>query len=219
MPGKGSDRRIAALFDFDGTILEGNSFHVFITHMARRFPLSAPQLATALVRRKARRISAEQLKNVVLAPLTGWREEEIAEFGRAFYANRLQRRVRATAAARLRWHLDAGHEVHVLSGAFDFILEPFCREHSLPSFRGSALEHCSGRFTGRLSREFLGEEKAEHVRILADQGQIDLSASYAYSDEFTDLPMLSMVGKPVLVESRRIRDRRQHTHIEREKWV
>ena len=37
------------------------------------------------------------------------------------------------------------------------------------------------------------------MRELAEQQGYDLSASYAYSDSFTDLPMLEAVGHPTAV--------------------
>ena len=40
---------------------------------------------------------------------------------------------------------------------------------------------------------------AGRIRELAEEHGYDLSASYAYSDSFTDLPMLELVGHPVAV--------------------
>ncbi len=44
-----------------------------------------------------------------------------------------------------------------------------------------------------------GEEKACAIRELAERTGLDLSASSAYSDSATDLPMLEAVGRPVAV--------------------
>ena len=44
-----------------------------------------------------------------------------------------------------------------------------------------------------------GEGKVEAMRRFADEHDIDLAASYAYSDSVSDLPMLRAVGTPVVV--------------------
>ena len=44
-----------------------------------------------------------------------------------------------------------------------------------------------------------GEGKVEAMREFAADHEIDLEASYAYSDSVSDLPMLRAVGNPVVV--------------------
>ena len=44
-----------------------------------------------------------------------------------------------------------------------------------------------------------GEGKVEAMREFADEHEIDLERSYAYSDSVSDLPMLRAVGIPVVV--------------------
>jgi phosphoserine phosphatase len=57
-----------------------------------------------------------------------------------------------------------------------------------------------GSFTGRLDGPFVyGPGKVEAMEAFAAQHDIDLAASYAYSDSLSDLPMLRAVGNPVAV--------------------
>ena len=55
-----------------------------------------------------------------------------------------------------------------------------------------------GRYTGRMAFYAYGPEKATAIRELAERTGIDLSASSAYSDSATDLPMLEAAGRAVL---------------------
>jgi hypothetical protein len=48
-----------------------------------------------------------------------------------------------------------------------------------------------------------GQNKAEAILALAEAVGLDLSASTAYSDSATDLPMLELVGRPVAVNADR----------------
>jgi phosphoserine phosphatase len=54
-----------------------------------------------------------------------------------------------------------------------------------------------GMYTGRLVGDIVhGAVKAEAVRKLAEDSDIDLGESYAYSDSMNDLPLLELVGHP-----------------------
>jgi phosphoserine phosphatase len=57
-----------------------------------------------------------------------------------------------------------------------------------------------GIYTGRLVGEPMhGEAKAVAVRALAEREGLDLQRCAAYSDSANDVPMLSVVGRPVAV--------------------
>jgi hypothetical protein len=49
-----------------------------------------------------------------------------------------------------------------------------------------------------------GPFKAEAMQEVAERDGIDLAASYAYSDSYTDAPMLEAVGHPVAVNPDRV---------------
>ena len=54
--------------------------------------------------------------------------------------------------------------------------------------------------TGAVGGPFIyGEGKVDAMRRFADDHDIDLDSSYAYSDSVSDLPMLRAVGHPVVV--------------------
>ncbi|HEY0773094.1 MAG TPA: HAD family phosphatase, partial [Nocardioidaceae bacterium] len=73
---------------------------------------------------------------------------------------------------------------------------------------GTVSEHVDGVYTGRLVGDLLhGPAKAEAIRALADREGLDLSRCSAYSDSFNDLPMLSLVGDPCVINpDHRLRD-------------
>ena len=57
-----------------------------------------------------------------------------------------------------------------------------------------------GLLTGGIVEPFVyGEGKVEAMRAFAAEHDIDLGASWAYSDSASDLPMLRAVGRPVAV--------------------
>ena len=63
----------------------------------------------------------------------------------------------------------------------------------------SRAEVRDGAYTGRLDRRLYGQAKADALVELATAEGIDLSGSTAYSDSYSDVPLLQAVGHPVVV--------------------
>jgi HAD superfamily hydrolase (TIGR01490 family) len=61
-----------------------------------------------------------------------------------------------------------------------------------------------GHYTGEMEFYAYGPYKAEAMVALAHEKGIDLQRSFAYSDSYTDIPMLERVGYPVAVNPDRV---------------
>jgi phosphoserine phosphatase len=62
----------------------------------------------------------------------------------------------------------------------------------------------AGRYTGAMAFYAYGPYKAEAILGLAEERNIALEGSFAYSDSYTDVPMLEVVGHPVAVNPDRV---------------
>ncbi|HEV2888460.1 MAG TPA: HAD family phosphatase [Jatrophihabitans sp.] len=97
-------------------------------------------------------------------------------------------------------HLDAGERVWLVTATPEELARIIARRLGLTGALGTRAEEQDGLFTGRLIGELLhGEAKAAAVRDLALRGGLDLAQCAAYSDSINDIPMLSLVGRPVAV--------------------
>jgi phosphoserine phosphatase len=67
-----------------------------------------------------------------------------------------------------------------------------------------AVVDLDGRYTGEMAFYAYGPFKADAIRSLTLFEGIDLTESYAYSDSYTDVPMLEVVGHPVAVNPDRV---------------
>ena len=98
-------------------------------------------------------------------------------------------------------HQDAARPTFIVSAAGDELVQLLARILYMDGGIGTSYEVGEdGLFTGELGGAFMyGEGKVEAMRRFADQHDIDLGASFAYSDSVSDLPMLRAVGTPVVV--------------------
>ena len=106
----------------------------------------------------------------------------------------------AEALELMELHRAAGHRVYLVSASPEEIVLPLADLLGVDGAicsRGEVDEH--GRYTGRMAFYAYGDAKATAMRELAERTGLDLSASSAYSDSATDLPMLEAVGRPVAV--------------------
>jgi HAD superfamily hydrolase (TIGR01490 family) len=128
----------------------------------------------------------------------GWKPARARVLGKESFASYLLKRLYPEAVATLRAHKAQGHRVVLLSGALDFILEPF--NDLADDLLTARLEEENGAYTGELSgAPVAGEARARMLASFARRRGVDLSRSYAYADSISDLPMLEAVGNPVAV--------------------
>lgn len=98
-------------------------------------------------------------------------------------------------------HQDAGRPTFIVSAAGSGVVEPLATVLGMDGGVGTRYEvDADGTLTGRFDGPFVyGEGKVEAMQAYAAEHDIDLVASYAYSDSISDLPMLRAVGNPVVV--------------------
>ncbi|SEP92742.1 HAD-superfamily subfamily IB hydrolase, TIGR01490 [Streptomyces sp. yr375] len=100
----------------------------------------------------------------------------------------------------LRAHRAAGASVVLVSGSFPPLLEPLAREVGADAVLCTRPRIVAGRYTGEVDTPVIGEGKrAAVLRQLAARPDVDPRDCHAYGDHISDLPMLELVGHPVVV--------------------
>jgi HAD superfamily hydrolase (TIGR01490 family) len=102
----------------------------------------------------------------------------------------------------VRAHQDAGRKTFIVSSAGNDIVEMLAHVLNMEGGIGTRYEVApDGKtLTGKVDGPFIyGEGKVEAMRSFAEEHDLDLKASWAYSDSASDLPMLGVVGHPVAV--------------------
>jgi HAD superfamily hydrolase (TIGR01490 family) len=94
-------------------------------------------------------------------------------------------------------HRDRGDRVYIVSATLQEIVQHIADDLGFDGAVGSTCEIVDGVYTGRTLRAAHGEGKADAVRALAVAEALDLQASTAYSDSYSDVPFLEAVGHPV----------------------
>lgn len=189
-----------AIFDFDGTLCGVNSYHVFLWWGVTRFRISGFLILLGLMLRKLRVISRPTLMRLALRIVKGKTRADVEAIGQELYETALKPHITEAGLLEIRAKRDEGCTILVLSGAFDFLLGPFCADQHIDFWRSTRLSYELDRCTGFLEgSEHLAEEKSLYLRGLFRERDIDWQKSSVYSDELTDLPLFSLVGNKYFV--------------------
>jgi HAD superfamily hydrolase (TIGR01490 family) len=198
--------RAAAFFDLDKTLIAGSSGMQFARVATRQGIIGRRQLASWAVehlRYRLRGTTDERTGEVLRVArelITGVPERTIARMGPEVMAAVLPR-VYPQMLDEVHTHQDAGRPAFIVSAAGNDVVESLAQVLGMEGGIGTRYEtDAEGNFTGRLDGPFVyGPGKVEAMRAFAERHEIDLDASYAYSDSISDLPMLRAVGNPVVV--------------------
>jgi HAD superfamily hydrolase (TIGR01490 family) len=199
-------QRAAAFFDLDKTLMAGSSGMQFARVATRQGIVGRRQLASWAVEHLRYRLrgttderTAEVLR-VARALIAGVPEKTIDRMGPEVMAAILPR-IYPQMLDEVHDHQDAGRATFIVSAAGNGVVESLARVLGMEGGIGTRYEvDAEGSFTGRLDGPFVyGSGKVEAMEAFAAEHDIDLAASYAYSDSVSDLPMLRAVGNPVVV--------------------
>jgi phosphatidylglycerophosphatase C len=191
-----------AAFDFDGTIVPGDSLRGFLVQLLGRRQFTAVLLrslpAMGLGYWQAGRDQAKAA--LLIRTVAGLDEIAIERCGQEF-AHTLASRVRPDIAQRLAWHRAQQHRLVLVSASLTVYLDPFGRELGFDHVIATRLEvnpdgHMSGRLSGANVR---GMEKATRLKSLLGDDPFEL---WAYGDSAGDREMLAMADHAILVGSK-----------------
>jgi HAD superfamily hydrolase (TIGR01490 family) len=209
----------AAFFDLDKTVIAKASMVAFGRPLYRGGLINRRTVLRALygqlvyLHLGASEQKLERIRESVLRLTRGWEQARVAEIVDEALEQIVDPIIYAEAADLIDLHRAAGRSVVLISASPAEIVVPLGRYLGADATIASrARVDEAGRYTGTMEFYAYGEYKAEAMRALAERDGIDLSESYAYSDSYTDVPMLDTVGHPVAVNPDRVLARYAREH-------
>lgn len=185
-----------ALFDFDGTLVRGDSFRYFIRYM-----VGMPAMlrgAIALSPWLAGYVTGWTSNHRAKEKVTDWffkniKKEDFNAKSAQFAEEVLYSQEIPEAMQLIYKHQKNGDRIIIVSASFENYLLPWAKRHSLEVI-GTRLEVIEGCITGRFATPNChGAEKVR--RILEMLNPEDYQPIFAYGDTKGDLPMLAMADE------------------------
>lgn len=196
----------ASYFDVDGTLVTTNLVHPTVFYMLNQpTPLhSLAKLGRALVKAPWMALAEIQdrrlFNELLFSSFAGVSEDRLLSLAEEAFATIIKPNIYPGAKDLVQTSLDKGHDVVIVSGALDFLMELLAKHLGATGIIANKLEIKDRFATGKLLRPVVaGPEKARLIRDHARAKGHDLDECFGYSDSYSDVPMLSVVGYPAAV--------------------
>ena len=181
------------VYDFDGTIYNGDSSVDIYFFLLKRYPkLIAyfPKQILGIVRYKLRLSSKEEMKEMYFSFLKGVRTDKT--FVDDFWKQN-QNKIK-------EWYLKQKRKDDVIiSASPEFLLKPICDILGIDNLIATKVELSSGKF---LSKNCQGAEKVVRFEEIFSEAEIEAF----YSDSKSDTYMAKLATKAFLIKNNRIID-------------
>ncbi|MCG7594463.1 HAD-IB family hydrolase [Mycobacterium sp. C3-094] len=197
--------RTAAFFDLDKTVIAKSSTLAFSKPffsqglMNRRTVLKSAYAQFLFTMSGADHDQMDRMRAHITTMCAGWDVEQVKSVVGEALHDIVDPLVFAEAAELISDHKLCGRDVVVVSASGEEIVGPIARALGATHAMATRMVVEDGRYTGDIAFYCYGEGKAEAIRALAAREGYALEHCYAYSDSITDLPMLTTVGHPTVV--------------------
>ena len=202
-----SEGRVAAsYFDVDGTLVATNLVHPTVYYLmnqgtvARTFSRFGRALARAPMMAVAELVDRRLFNELLFSTYEGMSEDRLLVLSDEVFENVIRPSLFPSALDLIRQSQRAGHEIVLVSGALDCLMRHLADYIGGATLIANRLEMKDGLATGKLLKPVIaGPEKARQIRVHARENGHDLDECFAFSDSYSDVPMLSVVGHPAAV--------------------
>ena len=192
--------QIAAIFDFDGTVIAGYSATAFIREQIRRgdlTPRELVELMSAMTNFGLGNLGFSGMMAINAQFMRGIEEQTYHDVGEDLYTKQIARLIYPESRALVDAHLAKGHTVAIISSATPYQVEPAAADLGIEHVLCTHLEVENGMFTGGVVRPTcFGQGKVDAAESLAGKHSANLDDSFFYSDSQDDLLLLERVGHP-----------------------
>ena len=186
-----------ALFDFDGTISNDDSFRGFIIYYCGypKFILGSIILSPIYLLYFLGIIKNNFMKETVISfYFKNEKTSDLWNKGKQYSDNEIDKIVRDKAREKIKWHQTQGDRVVVVSASVNIWLDSWCSRNGIELI-ATELEETDGKVTGKLvNGNCFGIEKT--IRVARIINVKDYEDIYAYGDSRGDLELLNFSDKP-----------------------
>ncbi|TDJ86650.1 HAD-IB family hydrolase [Campylobacter volucris] len=189
---------ILALFDFCETITNFQTLDRYLP-LSGKYNLHYSVENNLIRREKFKKENRPYPKYEWLIDLEYLLAKEIAK---EFVYNNILPNINKNIMEKLFWHQDQGHRIVIVSGGLSIYIEEFAKIYDIKDVVAVDLEILNGKLTGNIDGIHTMQERKLYKLIQKiNLDKYNLKESYAYSDCSSDIPMLSLVGNPNVVET------------------
>lgn len=201
-----ADAGRAAFFDVDGTLIRTNIVHAFGFYAMNQGSIFGTAWRTAGVLARVPlywavdKVDRKTFNEIFYASYRGMSEDRLLVLARELFEEVIRPGIYPGTPRLLEQARRAGCRIVLVTGALDFTVKHLAEHLGADDFIANRMHFVEGVATGRVVPPIVeGAHKAVIIRDYCVREGIALDRSHAYSDSFSDYPMLAVVGHPAAV--------------------
>ena len=180
------------IFDFDGTIIRGDSTLPLVVALAKARPWRVPAAVVSAMRMRMAKSpqDLQAMKCELIGSLLCGLPLSVVCSAAAETADRIRRRAHPDVSTRLRSLVDSGEPVLVASASPSLLLREYFRNHPRIQIVATEFEVENGRYSGRLRGvPCFGVNKLAAIEVALGPSA---AVRECWSDSSSDLPMMRL---------------------------
>ncbi len=196
----------AAFYDLEGTLVSTNLVHTLSFYAFRQqglmasLKMSAATYLSLPLFAMTDQYSRKVFNDLYFKRYKGQSEDRLRYFAQELFVDVIKPAVFPGSYELIEKSRKLGLRQVVITGALDLSVAPLMEHLGITEYVTNRLEFVNGMATGRLLPPVMAAAtKASWIRTYTEREGISLSDSYAYTDSMSDLPMLSIVGHPAVI--------------------
>lgn len=196
----------AAFFDVDGTLVSTNIVHAFAYYAMNQgsFFGTAWQTARTILSIPAfmvtDRVDRKTFNELFYSYYAGQSEDRLETLADELFEDVLEPAIHKGSMRLVAEAKRAGCRIVFVTGALDFTVRRLAAHLGADDLIANRMRFVQGKATGRVVPPIIeGAHKALVIRDWCVKNHVALEKCFAYSDSFSDYPMLTVVGHPAAV--------------------
>ncbi len=197
-------KKIAAFFDFDGTIYDGVLAFDFLVYsflkgsltLANR--LKIPIFFYYYIVDRLNLAERHSSNKEIYGKINGFDAAQMEKDSNGVLKEKTGKFFRKTLE-RVKWHRNNGHHVVIITSELKQVISPVRKFIYVDDIISTEVAIDNGVYTGQIRSLPIGKYRAAILNSYCSKNNFDMGKSYAYSDHHSDIPMLSSVGHPIAV--------------------
>lgn len=200
------DHRKAAFFDVDGTLVRTNIVHSFAYYAMNQGTIfgtawkTAKTVATVPFLWALDKANRKVFNELFYGFYAGQTQDRLLTLAEELFEDVLKPAIHPGTTRLLDETRRSGCKVVFVTGALDFTVRHLSAHLGADDLIANRMHFVDGVATGRVIPPIVeGAHKAVVIRDYCVKQRLALDRSHAFSDSFSDYPMLAVVGHPTAV--------------------
>jgi HAD superfamily hydrolase (TIGR01490 family) len=201
-----AELRKAAFFDVDGTLVRTNIVHAFAYYAMNQGTIFGTAWHTVKTAAAAPflwaldKANRKAFNEIFYSFYSGQTQDRLVILAEELFEEVLKPAIHPGTERLLEETRRAGCRVVFVTGALDFTVRDLSAHLGADDLIANRMHFVDGVATGRVVPPVVeGAHKAVAIRDYCVREGLALDKSYAFSDSFSDYPMLAVVGHPTAV--------------------